>query len=536
MMSPSLSHITSSTPTLVVCALLGSACGDSGGGSTTGGADTGTDTTAPASTSTTSVSDTAPTTGTATQGATTDLPTSTGTDSGVSATGTTAATTGDTGDTTTGTGTTDTTTGTTTGDTTTGDTTTGEPDDLPTSCLAADFPVMAALCGANGPACQARRDELVSPDPAFRNDMPALALRGDCGPAVLYSEAVGGYFGFYSERSGGNTWSTESTPMTVATGSLEVDPVADEAIAVVDDGAFGVSLWRRSAGAWKQTSPLAGMNHARAAQLARDDEGTLHLAHIDSNQQAQIDRFDGAWSKSQIDKSADIRVRVALDAAAAPRLTYWSAKEATWKLYFAAPPALPEVVMPLQSNGLERAHTGLALAGPDSTPWVWAARQQKGQFNHELVLLHRVGPAKWAEEVLIAEDALTDKTCDFEPAGPGQQCAYDYLRYFPLALFAADAEVRAVYSAINYKGTLISQCQNRPFPNCVWVGQSDTSTAELRIAWPGSAPQDHQVIADDVFAYAASGRLDPGGYMHLAFYDQAPGDQDPLVRYMAIGP
>lgn len=524
------SRISISSATLAACALI--ACGDSGGGSASEGQDTGADTTATASTSTTTATDSA-TDGTTTQGsATADLPTTSGTDSGVSATGTTTTT----AETTTGSGTTDTTTDTTTGTGTTGDTTTGDADDLPTSCLAADFPVVASLCGARGPACVVRRDELVSPDPAFRNDAPALALRGDCGPAVLYSEAVGGYFGFYSERTGGNAWTSESTPMPVATGSLEVDPAADEAIAVVDDGAFGVSLWRRSAGVWKQTSPLAGMNHARAGQLVRDDQGALHLAHIDGAEQAQLDVFDGAWSKSQIDSAANIQVRLALDAAAAPHLTYWSSKEATWKLYHAAPPALPELVMPLQSNSLELAHTSLALAGADATPWVWAARKQLGPFNHDLVLLHRVAPAKWDAETLVAEDGLADKYCDGEPQGPGQVCEYDYVRLFPLALFAAAAEVRAVYSAINYKGSMTSQCKNMPFPICVWVPQSDTSTAELRVAWPGSAPQDHQVVAEDVFAFSASGRLDPGGYMHLAFYDLAPGDQDPVVRYLAIGP
>jgi hypothetical protein len=56
---------------------------------------------------------------------------------------------------------------------------------------------------------------------------------------------------------------------------------------------------------------------------------------------------------------------------------------------------------------------------------------------------------------------------------------------------------------------------------------------------PGGAsptPEEHAVIASDVFTDRATGRLDSGGYMHLGFHDQAPGTSDPVVRYLAIGP
>jgi len=519
--------MTLNMPYLLAGALVLAACGDSSGTTATDGHG--------GSTGTTGTTSDQPTTG------------ATGSSSG-DATGGSGSITGTTGDTTTD-ATTDVTmtasTGVsaTSGDTTdatsggTGDTTGGGIDDLPTSCLDVDFPVDAPLCGSGGPACALKRDEVVSPNPKFRNDMPAIALRGDCGPAVLYSEAVGGYHGFYAERTGPDAWTAEATPMDVATGSLEHDPGADEAIAMVDDGAFGSTLWRRVAGAWKKISGLAGMNHNRAPQLLRDKGGKLHLGHIDSDQTALYDMFDGTWTTKEIDKQADIHVRLALDAAVQPHLTYWSSKEATWKLYYAAPPAAPETVTPLNSNVLERAATSLALAGPDDTPWVLVARKQQDQQHHDLVLLHRAGPAKWAEELVAAEDPVADKTCEGEPGGPGQTCDYDYVVLFPLALVAtASGEVRAIYDAINFKGTMISQCMPMPFPICVWVPQSDTSTAELRVAWPGSKPQEHQVVATDVFTDRATARLDPGGNIHLAFYDRAPGTEDPIVRYLAFGP
>lgn len=536
--------ISSPRRALVAGALLIASCGDNDVETATDtaseGQGTSAGTTGPTSTGDGPTStDTEPTGGsgsiTGSSGAATESTTeSTSTDSGVSAS-TTDATTGDTTGSTTGS-----TTGTTgiIGDTTdtTGDTTTGGIDDLPTSCLDADFPVTAQLCGAGGPVCVVRRDELVSAKLAFRNDMPAIALRGDCGPSVLYSEAVGGYSGFYAERTGADAWTVESTPMSVATGSLEFDPGGDQAFAIVDDGAFGVTLWHRPDGLWKQVSALVGQNHIRAPQMVRELGGKIHIGHIDADQGVFHEVFAGGWSKSQVDKAGDIHVRLALDAAAKPSLTYWSSKEATWKLYYAAPPALPEVVTPLQSNGLDRAHTSLALVGPNSTPWVWMARKQVDQQHHELVLLHRLGPAKWSEEIVLAENAMPEKTCDTPPDVEGQQCAYDYVRLYPLALFAADDEVRALYSAVNHKGALISECKDMPFPICVWVQQADMSTSALRIAWPGSKPLEHQTVATDVFTDRVTGRLDPGGNMHLAFYDQAPGAPDPVVRYLAIGP
>ncbi len=541
---------------LVATTLLLAACNDSGGDtgtdSATGGSSAGTTDTGPTSTSDGSTTTgTGPTEGsgglTGSSGGTTDAPTGSSTDSGVSATTTDTTditSTSTSGDTTTGTsgettGTSGETTG-TSGDTTTGETTgettTGGIEDLPTSCLDVDFPVTAQLCGAGGPVCVVKRDELVSAKQAFRNDMPAIALRGDCGPAVLYSEAVGGYFGFYGERTGADAWTIEPTPMSVATGSLEFDPGADQAVAIVDDGAFGVTLWQRPGGVWAQTSALVGMNHIRAPQLVRDAGGKLHIGHIDDKQGAFHEVFDGAWSKNPVDMDADIHVRLALDVAAEPRLSYWSSKEATWKLYFAAPPAQPEVVASLQSNVLDRPHTSLVLVGAKQTPWVLMARMQPDQVHHDLVLLHRTGPANWAEQTLVAEDAIADKTCEGEPVGPGQQCDYDYVRFYPLALFSAKEEVRALYAAVNFTGTLIAECQQMPFPFCFWAPQSDASTSELRIAWPDSDPQQHQVVAADVFTDRATGRLDPGGNMHLAFYDRAPGAPDPVVRYVAIGP
>jgi hypothetical protein len=292
-----------------------------------------------------------------------------------------------------------------TGETSTGDTTTGE---APGSCLEADFPVTAPLCGDGGPACVLLRDELVSGDKAFRNDMPAIALRGDCGPAVLYSVAVGDYFGFYGERTGPDAWAVEPTPMKVATMSLEALPDVDEVLAAVDDGAFGVSVWRRSEGAWQQHSALAGMNHTRAPQLVRDGMERLLLGHIDADNNMRLSTFDGGWSGQSLLTQTEIHVRIALGPEDAPSLIGWSSEALTWQLRYLTPPDPPELITNLGSNVLERHHTALVRAGADATPWVLLPRKQADQQHHDVYLAHRTGVGIWELELVFAEDPAGD--------------------------------------------------------------------------------------------------------------------------------
>lgn len=521
-MLASCSHRLSALPLLAALA-----CGDSAGGtasagqSSTGGTtdlDPTTSTTDPTTGSTGDLTASGGLSGSSSGGPTTDTgPTGTS-----STTDTTLASTGSTSTTSTS-STTD----------TTGLDTTGGADEFPTDCTqpAGDL----VLCGADGPACVLKRDELVSDKSMFRNDMPAIALRNDCTPAVLYSEAVGFFAGFYAERTGDATWTAETMPSPVATGSLEVDRDTDHAVALVDDGAFGVTLWTRD-GAWNKTGSLAGMNHTRAPQLLLAPGGEVHVGHVDADNKIFHDTFKGIWSSDQVDLDGEIHVRLALGPDAAPHLTYWFTGEGTWQYRYVAPPDGPELVTPLGSNVLDKHHSALALVGADATPWVLISRKQADQIHHDIVLLHRLGAKDWAEETLVGDKPGEDKLCNGEPDGPGQQCMYDYRFHYPLTLHAAGDQLRATYVQIRRKGTSISQCNPNPFPICVWVEQSDESTSELRVAWPGSQLADHQVVATDVFTDRATGRLDAAGNMHLAFYQYPPAGGDPKVRYLAIGP
>lgn len=532
-MAPRPLRLTS--PSLVL--LL--ACGDAGStttadaGSSESTGDTGdAPTTADPPTSSSTSTSTSGQTGSATDDTGLGPTTSASSTSSTSSTSSSSTTTTESTDTTDATSTT-TSSDTSTTDTSTTDTTTGDP---PGSCLDVDFPVVAPLCGDGGPPCTLQRDELVSPEPHFRNDMPAIALRGDCGPSVIYSVAEGGYFGFYAERTGPDAWATEPTPMSIATGSLDAVPGEDALIAAVDDGAFGVSLWRRSGGTWQEESKLAGMHHTRAPQLVRDSADDLHLGHIDDDGNLLHTTYDGAWTKQPLQGQTEIHVRIALDPQDAPRLIAWSSINLTWQLFFVAPPAMPEIITNLGSNVLDHHHTALALVGADSVPWVLLSRKQLDQSHHDVVLAHRTGPGAWDLEVLIAENPGADQTCGAPPFQPGQICQYDYRRVYTTALVASATEVRALYTEIHHTGTLVAECVQNPQPFCFWQPMTDTSTGELRVAWPGAAPADHQVVADDVFTDRATARLDTAGAIHLAFYDYPPPGGDPVVRYLRVGP
>lgn len=273
----------------------------------------------------------------------------------------------------------------------------------------------------------------------------------------------------------------------------------------------------------------------RAAQLVRDATGALHVGHVDGGQLAHYEVFDGSWSKAQVLTSADIHVRLAVTAEAAPRLATWTTLDATWKLQYVAPPAAAEVVTPLGSNVLERPHSSLALVGAEATPWVLLARKQADQIHHEVVLAHRTGPNTWVSETLAAEDPI-EQTCATPPAQPGEQCDYDYTRVYPLTLLASATELRALYLSVRHQGTRVAECVQVPFPMCWWTPLGDQSTSELRVAWPGSQAGEHAVAALDVFTDRATVRLDTAGNMRLALYDAAPGTGDPVVRYLMIGP
>lgn len=499
------------------------ACGDDGAVTSTSGGD------ASASEGSSSAGSTSPTGGASEGSSTGDTG---GSESASAGTSSTSSTSGETSSAS-ATGSTS-----TTGSTaSTGDTlTTGDTGGVDVPCVDDNLPYAGPLCGPPGQPCTLSADEAVEAAHHFRNEAPAIAFDAACDPEIAFSIAEGGYFGYFARRVGVDAWSTEPTPFALARVGLAHAPSADTPLALAYDGAFGTSLWHREAGEWTSIAPLPGKNIASARGFARDPMGPLHAAVVTDDGAARHAIHDGAWQSTAIGGDAPASATVALDPTGDPHLTFWSSKNLTWELFYAAPPEPAELVFPLGSNVLEIQQHAIAVVPGDgnpldATPYVLAARQLPGGL-HEIVLAHRVSQKKWEVEVVIAEDDKDAKLCDGEPEGPGATCDYDYVRYRPLAAVAsAGGDVRFFYLQHHHVGTLVAECQMMPMPFCAWAPQSDTSSTELRIGWPSDQGPKWAPLADDVFIADATATVDAAGRIHVAAYDTE--NQDGLmVRYL----
>ncbi|MFZ6184836.1 hypothetical protein [Nannocystis pusilla] len=421
-----------------------------------------------------------------------------------------------------------------TGTTSTGDGAPEPGDGAPASCVDADYPVMARLCGGGGPPCVVKRDESFTTPGDFRNDAPALALRGDCRPLMLF---YGGFDGFYAERVGEGAWEGEPLPQRAATGSLEYSPARATALAMLDDAAFGVSLWRRRAGVWTRKCTFGGKNHARSQQLARDPSDHLYFGHVDGEDRLQLDLFDGtSWSRTRLDERVRIDVRLALTSAAIPNLVYWTSGGKPPELWWLAPSAAPERLASVAASSGYRTNSALVLA-PGDVPWVLFEHKLNQQGKHAIVLAHRNGPNDWTQEILAEETPESETNCLAPPLEAGLQCAEDYREHHPIAVFASSDDIRALYVTVRFQRKYVSECMPHWEPECRWELQSDDSNSQLRLAWPGSLPAEHEVVAQDIFAARAGFRLDPGGNMHLAVNnDELLGIPSSEIRYLMIGP
>lgn len=533
--------------TLTLASLTSPAIGCGGGGQTSASA---TDSDSEATSDSDTSSETEPTTAgpTTTTPTTSDSEAGTMTDSDSSSSDTDSSqtdteTTETTEDPTTDTGTESDTTDPSESESDTDPTDSGTDTDIdPSSCLDIDLPYEGPLCGPEQDPCQVLRDEFVSPDQNFRNDSPAIALDSSCSPHVLYSVAVGGYHGFYAQRTGVDTWETEDTPMDVATCGLTIDPADDSAVAQVDDGAFGVSLWRRIDGQWSELASQNSMNHSRAQGLGRDTTGNLHTAMWSAAGEPRIGTYTDSWNFLTAVGSQAQDVALGVDELnASGHMTYWTSIEGTWELYWEAPPEPPELVAPLVSNVLEVREQALTVIPPmgldlPTQPWVLLADRTAPQGHHKILLASREGVKDWNVREVAAEDPDSDQTCFQEPNGPGDSCNYDYIRYQPLEIVSSHGgDVRFLYLQLNHKGTLVAECVDMPFPMCFWTLDSDESTSELRVGWPTEDGVGEAVVAQDVFPTRMTAVLDSGGNIHIAYYDRPPTMGDPTVRYLAIG-
>ncbi len=538
------------TPFAVTTALLlatgGLGCGDdliSSGSETASTGDGSTSSTTHATAS--SASETATTSST-----------SGGTDSdSASSTGDTTTTSTTTGETTTTGGTSEgsttgitSTEGTTssTGDTTTeGSTSTGDSDSDATGdtdgvvdCVDDNLPYAGALCGPEDAPCEIAVDEAVEAEHHFRNESPAVTFDTLCDPQVLYSIAEGGYHGYFSAREGEDLWPVDKTPFPIARIGLAYDHSADTTLALTYNGAFGTSLWTRIDGAWEETAPLAGKQIASAHGFARDPAGPLHAAVVTDGNAPRHAIYDGDWMTEDLGNQTPASATVALDGDGQPHMTFWSSKDQTWKLYYAAPPEAPEEIIALGSNVLNLQRQAVAPVPGDGNPlttsaYTFAAVQQQGGL-HELMLSKRIAPGKWEHTSVIAESDENAVLCQQVPMQNGQTCDYDYVRDIPLGILAsADGDARFFFRETNYVGTLVAECVQMPFPICSWVPLSNENTSELRIGWPTENGAEWVKVLEDAFITDMSATIDAQGRIHIAAYD-TENIQETMVRYLRL--
>lgn len=406
------------------------------------------------------------------------------------------------------------------------------------ACENPAFPVTVPLCGDKGPPCQVIADEPIAATPAIRGGTPALALRGDCSPVVIFNELPedaeqGPALGWYAERAMPGAWAVEALPMAFPEGALATDPAADQTIAILSDWDGASHVWRREAGVWMSDGSIPGFSITRAGELIRDPQGRLHVGHVD-NQAARYSLFDGAWSAQTFLNPVDPSIVLAADMT--PRMATWAMDDGVWTVMYVPTPGEVVFLWDNANPELTNETVALALTG-DETPWLLFRYHYSLFAPEEIKMIHRLSPTVWQGDVVADAMNPDAKSC---PGGleepqpePDELCDYDALELYPLALFASGDDVRALYLRHHRKGTLMANCDDFP---CVWEPVSNTSTGELRLAWPGADPAGHPVLADDVFTRNVDGRLDPEGRIHLVFYDDAGEAGTATVRYMQIGP
>lgn len=425
----------------------------------------------------------------------------------------------------------------------------GQGGGLPTACTPGMPPYAGPLCGSpDGGACAVLTSELVSANPSFRNDAPGVALDDLCAPQVVFSEAVGGFKGFYATRLGQDNWMVEQTPFAIATGGNAVGKNG-ESYALVDNGAFGVTLFRRDAGGWDGGHAIMGKHHAAARGLARDENGFLHAGVRTDTEDTEYAFFDInslSWSINPLGVKSSARVAAAVTPGGNAHFAYWAVVASTWVLHWRSPPQAAEQAMSLNSNGLgieSQMHAITVLpatpSNPTGVPHIAAVRVVPGNPQQlELAYITREAVNNWPVTVIDSPQTLPGDTCSNGPwpTQPGLKCNYDYEEIRPLGIVAAQSgHVRLLYNKIHRMGTRVSDCF-MPM-DCYWKDDTDSSEGAIVVAAVGKNQMAASAsLGKDVFFSNATVTLDRIGRIHIAGYDAQPGAPGTTVRYIVIGP
>jgi len=496
---------------LGVCAVLAIGCGDDAASSDGGG-----------------------TTGTTGPDATTTGVTPTTSETGEASTGTAADGTGSTSNATTsdvtGTGT----DGTESGSDSDDSTTTGEQIG---DCYDT-HPFAGELCGPAGSECVVAADEVVDPQPAFRNDAPAITVDDDCTPQILYSVAEGGFEGFFARRID-DDWQVDPTPFDYATGGLTYDAVAFRTLAVpYDGGDTGTSIWSWD-GDWIEEDDLAGNWLTRAEAVDGCADGTVHFGSVNTDSGELVTWTWPGFGFYSAQDSVD-RGAVAVGSEGVPHTAVWSTFSGNWGLYWSDGTEVAAGVAPLGSAVLERSEIRIAVTpegGPDGTgvPHILFAQDTPGP-QHGLRYATPADGGGWDVRTVADEDPA-GAYCDALPTLEGETCDYDFTVLRALGVVASEGgDVRLLYTQDHVVGTLVAECMmigGGP-PVCNWQTMSDDTTSEVMVAWPDGDAVTSASIVEVPPLSGATVELAPDGVMHVAAY--ASNTDGTTVRYLALSP
>jgi len=399
------------------------------------------------------------------------------------------------------------------------------------------------ICGDSAHPCRVVVDETV-----YQHDylyaMPGLALDANATPHLLFSHNLSGFHGYYAVRTGANGWLVETLPMAVASGGLGIG-AGGVPFAVTYGGNFVTSLWRRDSANWTLVEDVQGQMYGPSANGVEVDPSTdaVHAAIARSDWTVLYALHRDAWTTRDL-TTGGTSFALALSPQREPQLAYIATGGVVgWQVYWAAPPAAPEVVLSLESSGINRSEMALVVpawatssnGGPH--PRLLFAKPQSGQnTSNDLLLADRDESGRWATTTIAADTPSDDLRCGTPPTGPYEICDQDYDEVIPLALVAdAHDNVRYLYAWQHIVATLSSSCAG---PVCYWQRDTDNSTGQLRLGWLDSGGSPHDaVILDGVWIPTAAARVDDLDRIHLAVVDDgAPPTGTRGLRYLRLEP
>jgi hypothetical protein len=409
----------------------------------------------------------------------------------------------------------------------------------PVACGAAIPGYEGPLCGPT--PCVLLDDAVIDPEPRFRNGAPSITVDAAGTPAVAYTSAVGGYFGFYAtpEESG---WTSEALPVGSASTSLARD-ADDRPLALLYDGAAAASTWRRQNGSWQAVGGLPEGYIGLTNDFLRDQGGCLHATGVDPDHQERgmyMVSADGAsWSSALISEHwAAWAPSMTLAPDGTPQLVFWEARSGTWELRWATPGGTSELITSIGNALMYSSSVSIGVTPVDvdddvGAPFVRHVFHKPTSVYGNLEYL-RQSPAGTWETFSITGTATSNfpGDCPFVTQS-GETCTYARPVLHSLDLLTAGQEVRLLYVDAMREATAVSECfggTDLEPPFCEWREVSASITGGLRLAWVQGDGVETASVAEGIAPWSATARIDHLGRIHVAAYLL-----DETVRYVLLG-